>query len=336
MKPLNIKTQLFGFLFLALPVMGLAKGKEIEKSLPNYEITKTGPDASLKKTEALFDFSFIKYAAKQSPVKNNDIQLSYNGITKRVKTNDKGQYQLKLKPGKYIFQFYFNENHREVYTDSISIGPAIKTDITVYFHEGKYPVIAEKPVIYLYPKKTTEVSVQLAVQGNMTFTYPTYNNGWLVTAQPDGTLKQGDKTYNYLFWEAEIPALNRPFEMCESITVEQENLLAYLERTLAAIGLNGQELQDFITYWYPRMQQYETTSVKFLLNNDFDTYAHLDIVPKPDHVLRVFMLWSPGNATGCAPKIKLPAYPAFERKGFTVVEWGGMQVDDNSQGLIKN
>ena len=45
-----------------------------------------------------------------------------------------------------------------------------------------------KPVIYLYPEEETDVTVQLDFNGTLTTTYPAYNGGWTITAQPDGTL----------------------------------------------------------------------------------------------------------------------------------------------------
>ena len=45
-----------------------------------------------------------------------------------------------------------------------------------------------KPVIYLYPKEEMEVTVRLELDGNLTCTYPAYDEGWTVTARPDGTL----------------------------------------------------------------------------------------------------------------------------------------------------
>ena len=59
-----------------------------------------------------------------------------------------------------------------------------------------------KPVIYLYPEEETQVTVQLDYAGELTCTYPTYQDGWTVTASPDGTLTDNQgQTYNYLYWE---------------------------------------------------------------------------------------------------------------------------------------
>ena len=60
-------------------------------------------------------------------------------------------------------------------------------------------VLTEKPVLYLYPEETAEVSVKLDYQGRLTTTYPAYNDGWVVTAEPDGTLEMDGKEYSYLF-----------------------------------------------------------------------------------------------------------------------------------------
>ena len=62
----------------------------------------------------------------------------------------------------------------------------------------------EKPVIYLYPEQETTVSVSLDYAGTLTATYPAYEDGWTVTAEPDGTLyDESGNEYSYLFWEGE-------------------------------------------------------------------------------------------------------------------------------------
>lgn len=66
--------------------------------------------------------------------------------------------------------------------------------------------ITAKPVIYLYPERPTDVSVTLGYpKEELTYTYPAYEDGWQVRAEPDGTLtnlKDGS-THYYLFWEGD-------------------------------------------------------------------------------------------------------------------------------------
>ena len=57
-----------------------------------------------------------------------------------------------------------------------------------------------------------------------------------------------------------------------------------------------------------------------------DTYtdhARLTVTPEPNSVLRVFMAWKPLESPAEIPAQDLPA---FQRSGFTVVEWGGSEV----------
>lgn len=55
----------------------------------------------------------------------------------------------------------------------------------------------------------------------------------------------------------------------------------------------------------------------------YTEHARLIVSPEPDSVLRVFMAWKSLDAP---VDIQPQALPAFERDGFTVVEWGGAEV----------
>ena len=69
---------------------------------------------------------------------------------------------------------------------------------------GQQEECSAKPVIYLYPEQETTVSVSPDYAGTLTATYPAYENGWHVTAEPDGTLyDEAGNEYSYLFWEGE-------------------------------------------------------------------------------------------------------------------------------------
>jgi hypothetical protein len=64
----------------------------------------------------------------------------------------------------------------------------VAKSITVTKIKDEHFYLNDKPVIYLYPQETTEIRVKLDYDGILTCTYPRYENGWTVTAQPDGTL----------------------------------------------------------------------------------------------------------------------------------------------------
>ncbi|MBQ3215159.1 MAG: hypothetical protein IJB11_03475 [Oscillospiraceae bacterium] len=51
--------------------------------------------------------------------------------------------------------------------------------------------------------------------------------------------------------------------------------------------------------------------------------AKLDIQPRPDTMIRVFMAW---QASDAPVTLEPQSFSAPERSGFTVVEWGGSEI----------
>ena len=180
--------------------------------------------------------------------------------------------------------------------------------------------MCSKPVIYLYPEEETEITVRLDCDGELTCTYPAYDGGWTVTAAPDGTLTDASgQTYNYLYWEGVASA---EYDFSRGFCVPGENTAAFLEDTLARLGLTRREANEFLVYWLPRMEQNPCNLIAFQFESYTD-HAKLAITPEPDSLLRVFMAWQP-----LAEPVEIPEQelPSFERTGFAAVEWGGSEV----------
>ena len=177
-----------------------------------------------------------------------------------------------------------------------------------------------KPVIYLYPEQETTVSVSLDYAGTLTATYPAYENGWTVTAEPDGTLyDENENEYSYLFWEGEN---NTDYDFSKGFCVAGVDTADFLREKLAEIGLTPREYNEFIVYWLPKMQDNPYNLISFQ-SEAYTDAAKLDIDPTPDSVLRVFMAWKP---LGRPQNIEPQTFTPFARDGFTVVEWGGCEV----------
>lgn len=181
---------------------------------------------------------------------------------------------------------------------------------------------AAKPVIYLYPETTTEVSVKLDLDGKLTAVYPKYDatEGWTVTAEPDGTLtdKKG-RQYSYLYWEGDI---NINPDMSQGFCVKGEDTAEFLEDAMKQLGLTDKEADDFITYWLPLMQENKYNVITFQ-TKAYEDAAALHVSPKPDTIIRVNMLWYPSNNKINIEPQELGSLNPSVRKGFTVVEWGG-------------
>ena len=178
----------------------------------------------------------------------------------------------------------------------------------------------EKPVIYLYPETETRVTVKLDLSGELTCAYPDYDGGWTVTAAPDGTLTdEHGRTYNYLYWEGEG---TEAYDFSKGFCVAGSDTAAFLEDALDRLGLTRREANEFLVYWLPRMQDNPYNLIAFQ-QEAYTESAKLTVSPQPDSVLRVFMAWKP-----LARPVDIPAQilPGFERRGFTLVEWGGAEV----------
>lgn len=176
-----------------------------------------------------------------------------------------------------------------------------------------------KPVIYLYPEKASDVSVLLHYNGTLDYTYPAYNKGWKVTAMPDGTLYSGGKEYSYLFWEGTTSVA---YDFSKGFVVKGCDTVRFLQQKLAELGLTPREYNEFIVYWMPKMQNNPYNLIAFQ-GPTYTDNAVLEIEPKPDSILRVFMAFKPLKAPITIPK---QTFQPFERKGFTVVEWGGAEL----------
>ena len=184
------------------------------------------------------------------------------------------------------------------------------------------PATPEKPVIYLYPEEVTEVTVRLDyITGELTCTYPAYEDGWTVTAAPDGTLTDANgQTYNYLYWEGKG---TEQYDLSEGFCVAGADTAAFLEDALARLGLTRREANEFIVYWLPQMEDNPYNLIAFQ-QEAYTEAAKLTVTPAPDSLLRVFMTWKPLDEPVDIPAQELPA---FDRHGFAVVEWGGTKLD---------
>ncbi|SHM63918.1 dockerin type I repeat-containing protein [Ruminococcus flavefaciens] len=186
-----------------------------------------------------------------------------------------------------------------------------------------YESYIDKPVIYLYPEHETDIHVELELtEAELSTTYPKYNNGWNVTAYPDGKLlNKADGTHHrYLFWDA--ANCRTRFDHSKGFCVAGSDTESFLREKLTYMGLNEDEMNEFIVYWLPLMEHNKYNLISFQ-GDAYTNSAKLNISPAPDSLLRIFMTYVPlENAVDIEPQ----QLPTFERKGFTVVEWGGSKI----------
>lgn len=183
------------------------------------------------------------------------------------------------------------------------------------------PVECGKPVIYLYPESTTDMSVWVKPRGGFSYTEPEYGDGWDVTAYPDGRIvnREDGLEYPYLFWEGR-GGLYTPVETYW--VVERTGVESFLRETLVKMNFNQNEIADFVEFWLPRMQEAAYYKIGFHGTNVMNELAPLSLSVKPDHIFRILMdyegldVWQSSK-----PPTRLPR---ANRDGFEVMEWGGV------------
>lgn len=214
---------------------------------------------------------------------------------------------------------------------SIEIGVSVRDTVTIEagrttFLNKKFNLALRekslKPIIYIYPEDTMEISVALNYEGQLTTTYPKLEDKWNVTAYPDGTLKDANgRSYYSLYWEG-IPT--NPLVITEGNVVAKDETIAFLEESLAILGLNEREANEFIIFWLPMLEESAYNVIEFS-TEAYENQAQLNIVPEPDQTIRVMLLYHGLKTPIEIPTQNIPAMKR-ERSGYTVVEWGGQHA----------
>lgn len=191
--------------------------------------------------------------------------------------------------------------------------------------KAEQQIILEKPVIYLYPTEKKAIDIKLDLKGELLTTFPKYEQSWDVIAEPNGQIfdKKTNRYYSSLFWDGTIDFPSAHYKYDDGFIVSKDNLTEFLIKKLDHIGLNNQETNEFIQYWLPILERNKYNFIHFLVNEECNEIATLNVNPKPETSIRIYMeFYGLENRT----IIKEQQLPKTERKGFTIVEWGGADV----------
>ena len=271
--------------------------------MPDWEVVNwNGSSASWGMWE-LFGFARANFAASIT----TSYSLYSDWLTSGFRSGDPIRYELSDREFSHKIAYMIDDFY---YGGTVSVNHS-------YWFLGDYA----KPVIYLYPEEQTDVSVQVnfPLGGELTCTYPEYNEGWDVSAMSDGTLydANGDEYY-CLYWEGKGAA---DFDMSKGFCVAGADTAIFLREKLMYIGLTAREANEFIIYWLPKMQD-NPYNIITLHTDDYARSVPLTVSPAPDTQIRVFMTYYSSDTPVDIPEQELPHY---ERNGFTLVEWGGSE-----------
>lgn len=181
----------------------------------------------------------------------------------------------------------------------------------------------DKPIIYLYPTEETGVSVKLLKSENLTCSYPKYQDGWNVLAEPNGVLKdlRTNRNLYSLYYESESD-INFKVDN-EGFVIKGEDSAKFLEEKLAILGLNEKEAEEFIVYWLPRLEANKYNYIRFATLDEINANMPLEINPNPDSIIRIMMTF---KGLDNPIDVKEQELVTPERNGFVAVEWGGTEI----------
>lgn len=258
------------------------------------------------------------------------LKTSVNGVWKEMKLDAKKQFSYLLEPGKTNFQFYVNNAFSEISIPDFQLdgGHDVLIGLSFFSVYNRMQYSVDKPVIYLSSDKELEFSINVLPKGEFTFTYPRIEDGWKGTTNADGSLSINGENYPYLFWESKQQGGFHPSNNGYKVT--KSEILSFLEKRCDELGFTLNQKTDFITYWGPRMMQFDELFVQFHLDEACNQFAELEIQPKPDHINRVYISISPWSDF-YASFVNEVTLPSIVISGFTLTEWGGFQFEQNNQ-----
>ena len=128
--------------------------------------------------------------------------------------------------------------------------------------------------------------------------------------------------YPYIYWDG--VQITKPLpDKKEGFLVKRADIDTFLNEKADALKMNEAEKSEFTRYWSKKMKdkKWKYYRVYFLQNDEVNDYLPLYVNPKPDNSNRVQIIIRRGNKNMNLPAQKLMP---IERKGFTLVEWGGV------------
>lgn len=258
---------------------------------------------------------------------------------------------------------FIDQNSKYQVTDYPSLSEYTKQNPLLFFKDpwGRWVILGEfdyllpqgcgKPVIYLYPNQPTDVSIRFLQPMSFDTNIPTYHKQWFVKAFPNGRLtdlqpqytdcnafdtnKIGSEyaktsclnnDYPYLYWSGNTIGVAYPQNIDEGWYVKKEELNNFFLNKLSEIGLNKNETIDMMQYWLPQLLLKNSPyyKISFLTTKQMDKLIPMDVKPRPNSILRIFLDFTPLPKLPEKP-IKPQIFNKFERKGFALVEWGGLK-----------
>jgi hypothetical protein len=300
-----------------------------------YQIVKDEFDSTISKDKFVIEGDVMMFSS-MNPIDKCLVGCTASAIW--VRTDKEGRFTVELEATDSIVYFYI-EGWSEVVIETYRFQAQHRIQLEVYLIQNAKPVRLEqnlkrKPVIYLYSDKDVEIDLKLDPLGEFVFTYPEYNDGWKVKIVNNQIIVD-DKSYPYLFWEGKSENIKYSYDEkgMDGFLIAKEEVVPFLEKSLNELGFNSKEKTDFITYWGPILERKSYALVQFVFDDEYDSeIGKLDMKPAALASKRVFIKCSNLDDANLGFDLIDQEFKKIDRKGLTLVEWGGAIIDLNNLG----
>ena len=181
---------------------------------------------------------------------------------------------------------------------------------------------AWKPIMYIYPEEEMDLNINFQNEDKLMHTYPKYKDNWSIHVDVDGNIYDYETNRNYyaLYWDEKDYA-SENFD--EGFVVKGEDISKFLEEKLEILGFNEREINEFIIYWMPKMEDNKYNLIKFRTTEEINQNMPIEFSEEPDTLIRVIMDYKKLDER---IEIKEQQLEKQTRSGFTIVEWGGREL----------
>jgi hypothetical protein len=294
------------------------------QSIVNFYVYNTVKNPSIKEGKASITFHFNSFNFNDIPkAYQTIIYYSINGKSDTLFLDSTLSQTIELKSGKTNFKFWAGPGYDEVIADSINILSQTTNDAQVSFNAENMLIEVDKPVIYFQSPVKLDFKLTVTPKNEFSFTYPSYKDNWKGTLYPSGEIEIGNQKYPYLFWDSKQEF--RLEKHSNGYHISKKEVIPFLEKQLSNAGLTSTEKTDFITYWGPRLTQYESVFIQFYLQEDCDQFARIQCEPKPEAINRLYIGFSKWDESLISFLHPVELH-SFNRSGFNLLEWGGFEL----------
>lgn len=312
-------------LFLLLTLLAfVTKASDQRKSIQGFYIYKTTKNTSITNGKATITLHFYSPNFTDIPLGYETIiYYSVNEVTDTLVLDNTFTGTLEIPAVKTVFKFWPGPGYDEVISDTIQIENQTENEAQVNFFSENMLIEVDKPVIYLQSPVKLDFSIRVIPATDFTFTYPVYKDQWKGTLLPTGQIELNGQKVPYLFWDSKQEFVFK--KHTNGYHISKKDVISFLETQLSYAGLNATEKTDFITYWGPRLTQYESVFIQFYLQEDCNQFATIQCDPVPNAVNRLYIAFSEWN-DHLKTYVHPMDLPAFKRDGFNILEWGGFEL----------